>query len=109
MKLSRPCGSVFVPARTPPIFSTPPGAPEARSSVLVEAALPETRYPCSSLCNLCVLCASVVENCLGKRTTETQRTQRLHREIRLSGQKPLKYSKERAAQQVTDVVIRFVR
>ena len=34
----------------------------------------------SSLCNLCVLCASVVKNCSKKTTTETQRTQRLHRE-----------------------------
>jgi len=24
------------------------------------------RHPCSSLCNLCVLCASVVEACFGK-------------------------------------------
>ncbi|HYV10450.1 MAG TPA: hypothetical protein VE980_06130 [Pyrinomonadaceae bacterium] len=40
----------------------------------------------SSLCNLSVLCASVVNNWSGKTTTETQRTQSLHREIRLSGQ-----------------------
>src|SRR5215213_2180610 len=33
----------------------------------------------SSLCKLCVLCASVVI-CSAKHTTETQRTQRLHRE-----------------------------
>src|SRR6185369_8797300 len=43
---------------------------------------------CSSLCNLSVLCASVVEDCLEKTTTETQRTQRLHREIRLFVQSP---------------------
>ena len=36
-----------------------------------------------SLCNLCVLCASVVKELFVKTTTETQRTQRLHREIRL--------------------------
>src|SRR5215203_3848854 len=34
----------------------------------------------SSLCNLCVLCASVVHYCSEKTTTETQSTQRLHRE-----------------------------
>src|ERR1043165_8296816 len=33
-----------------------------------------------SLCNLCVLCASVVKKSSKKVTTETQRTQRLHRE-----------------------------
>src|SRR6185369_14951579 len=38
---------------------------------------------CSSLCNLCVLCVSVVNDCLEKTTTEAQRTQRLHREIRV--------------------------
>src|SRR5690349_3603278 len=32
------------------------------------------------LCSLCVLCVSVVNECLIKTTTETQRTQRLHRE-----------------------------
>src|SRR6185369_524332 len=42
----------------------------------------ESPDPCSSLCNLCVLCVSVVNDCLGKTTTEAQRTQRLHREIR---------------------------
>src|SRR6185369_6869824 len=46
-------------------------------------ALHEKSSHHSSLCNLGVLCASVVEDCLGKTTTETQRTQRLHREIRL--------------------------
>src|SRR6185503_1086902 len=34
----------------------------------------------SSLCNLCVLCVSVVKVPARKITTETQRTQRLHRE-----------------------------
>src|SRR5215208_5348374 len=34
----------------------------------------------SSLCNLCVLCASVVHYCSEKTTTETQSTPRLHRE-----------------------------
>src|SRR5690242_10764472 len=34
----------------------------------------------SSLCSLCVLCVSVVNNPQQKLTTETQRTQRLHRE-----------------------------
>ena len=34
----------------------------------------------NSLCNLCVLCASVVDEFRAKHTTETQRTQRLHRE-----------------------------
>ena len=38
-----------------------------------------------SLCNLCVLCVSVVNDCLRKTTTETQRTQRLHREEHGSG------------------------
>src|SRR5437764_14247794 len=33
-----------------------------------------------SLCNLCVLCGSVVNELLVRTTTETQRTQRLHRE-----------------------------
>jgi ferredoxin len=33
-----------------------------------------------SLCNLCVLCVTVVKYFLVKTTTETQRTQRLHRE-----------------------------
>ena len=33
-----------------------------------------------SLCNLCVLCGSVVEGMHDTTTTETQRTQRLHRE-----------------------------
>ena len=33
-----------------------------------------------SLCNLCVLCASVVNNSLIRFTTETQRTQRTHRD-----------------------------
>ena len=54
---------------------------------------PKSHHTCSSLCNLCVLCASVVEDCLGKTTTETQRTQRLHREIRLFGQSPIDYRK----------------
>ena len=40
----------------------------------------KSRFRSSSLCNLCVLCASVVKNCSKKTTTETQRTQRLHRE-----------------------------
>src|SRR6201988_2796214 len=40
-------------------------------------------YRTSSLCNLCVLCASVVKESFAKTTTETRRTQRLHREIRL--------------------------
>src|SRR5215208_5382211 len=34
----------------------------------------------SSLCNLCVLCASVVHYCSEKTTTGAQSTQRLHRE-----------------------------
>ena len=33
-----------------------------------------------SLCNLCVFCVSVVNLTVGKSTTETQKTQRLHRE-----------------------------
>jgi len=33
-----------------------------------------------SLCNLCVLCASVVNEFRVTTTTEAQRTQRLHRE-----------------------------
>ena len=37
----------------------------------------------SSLCNLSILCASVVNKWLGRATTETQRTQSLHREISL--------------------------
>src|SRR5215208_1980443 len=37
----------------------------------------------SSLCNLCVLCVSVVHYYSEKTTTETQSTQRLHREERL--------------------------
>src|SRR6185437_7361901 len=45
-----------------------------------ELALQESRFRSSSLCNLCVLCAFVVKNCSKKTTTETQRTQRLHRE-----------------------------
>src|SRR6185437_548865 len=36
----------------------------------------------SSLCNLCVLCVSVVVFTNNSLTTETQRTQRLHREIK---------------------------
>jgi len=36
----------------------------------------------SSLCNLCVLCVSVVVIAENWLTTETQRTQRLHREIK---------------------------
>jgi len=39
----------------------------------------------SSLCNLCVLCVSVVISPNHFLTTETQRTQRLHREIRNQG------------------------
>src|SRR5688572_17782181 len=35
----------------------------------------------SSLCNLYDLCASVLSVCHVRSTTETQRTQRLHREI----------------------------
>jgi hypothetical protein len=34
----------------------------------------------SSLCNLCVLCVSAVNDSRPKFTTEIQRTQRLHRE-----------------------------
>src|SRR5918992_5895493 len=34
----------------------------------------------SSLCNLCILCVSAVNDLRPKFTTETQRTQRLHRE-----------------------------
>src|SRR6185369_8652013 len=48
----------------------------------------KSRHTCSSLCNLCVLCASVVEDCLGKTTTETQRNaevaQRITRHIKMS-------------------------
>src|ERR1700752_124671 len=40
-------------------------------------------YRSSSLCSLRVLCASVVKESCEKTTTEAQRTQRLHREIRL--------------------------
>src|ERR1044072_4849778 len=36
----------------------------------------------TSLCKLCVLCVSVVDEFRGKTTTETQRTQSLHREAR---------------------------
>src|SRR5215216_4014035 len=46
----------------------------------VQAALHEKWHTRSSLCNLCVLCASVVHYCSEKTTTETQSTQRLHRE-----------------------------
>ena len=53
-----------------------PGAPSSQSK--------QSTY--SSLCNLSVLCASVVNNWSGRTTTETQRTQSLHREIRLFGQ-----------------------
>src|SRR5215203_2798526 len=48
----------------------------------VQAALHEKSDDPSSLCILCVLCASVVKELFGKATTETQRTQSLHREIR---------------------------
>src|ERR1043165_3817253 len=44
-------------------------------------ALPLKSERRSSLCSLCVLCVSVVDEFLAKHTTETQRTQRLHREI----------------------------
>jgi hypothetical protein len=50
----------------------------AYQSIRTQAAAGRKSY--SSLCNLCVLCASVVHCCLEKTTTETQRTQRLHRE-----------------------------
>ena len=41
-----------------------------------------TKVSASSLCNLLVLCASVVSEFAVKVTTEAQRTQRLHREIK---------------------------
>ena len=44
----------------------------------------KSRTP-SSLCNLCVLCVFVVNKFPAKHTTETQRTQRLHREIHNEG------------------------
>ena len=69
----------------------------------------------SSLCNLCVLCASVVHYCSEKTTTETQSTQRLHREEAdrdfsckapsgspLTRQKPLSVKKLRLNQCSTD-------
>ena len=43
-------------------------------------ALPEKSGNTLSLCNLYVLCVSVVRYFLVEITTETQRTQRLHRE-----------------------------
>src|SRR6185437_3715886 len=43
-------------------------------------ALHKKSYRASSLCSLCVLCVSVVKKSFVKTTTETQRTQRLHRE-----------------------------
>src|SRR6185503_14914328 len=49
---------------------------------MIDAALPRKSCKRSSLCNLCVLCVSVVTDSWQKLTTETQRTQRLHREIR---------------------------
>ena len=42
-----------------------------------------SRHWTSSLCNLCVLCASVVKKLLEKTTIESQSTQRLQRETRL--------------------------
>src|SRR6185437_2346703 len=50
--------------------------------LVCEPALPEKSVWASSLCNLCVLCVSVVKELLAKTTTETQRTLRLHREVR---------------------------
>src|SRR5215208_4353682 len=46
----------------------------------LESLCPKSGHTRSSLCNLCVLCASVVHYCSEKTTTETQSTQRLHRE-----------------------------
>ena len=46
----------------------------------VGLALPEMCVNSSSLCSLSVLCVSVVNESLGKTTTETQRTRRLHSE-----------------------------
>ena len=57
----------------------------SRNFLTTEGLCPKSGYPCSSLCNLCVLCASVVNYSLEKTTTETQRTQRLHREEVRSG------------------------
>jgi hypothetical protein len=45
--------------------------------LVLKWALPESLI---SLCNLCVLCGSVVVFPKQSSTTETQRTQRLHRE-----------------------------
>jgi len=45
------------------------------------AAWPKKSRSHSSLCNLCVLCVSVVYEFQQKLTTETQSTQRLHREL----------------------------
>ena len=56
---------------------------QADAAVYVHQALQEKSYQTSSLCNLCVLGASVVKELFEKTTTETQRTQRLHREIGL--------------------------
>jgi hypothetical protein len=47
---------------------------------MVQVAFARKVHTRSSLCNLCVLCVSVVHYCSEKPTTETQSTQRLHRE-----------------------------
>ena len=53
---------------------------ETRICYIVRTALSENTH--SSLRNLCVLCVSVVVFTNNFLTTETQRTQRLHREVR---------------------------
>ena len=50
------------------------------SSTGLRAVCIKSRLLSSSLCNLCVLCASVVTYRSKEATTETQRPQRLHRE-----------------------------
>ena len=56
------------------------GHKKAQIKFRVQAALPEKSGNTLSLCNLCVLCVSVVRYFLVEITTEAQRTLRLHRE-----------------------------
>jgi hypothetical protein len=62
-------------------ITAPAETPHTVAEIVLSSALPQ-KVPCLriSLCNLCVLCVSVVTLSQQKLTTEAQRTQRLHRE-----------------------------